>query len=434
MSEFPHLETHDLRVQAGVRIFLHRYKGAQGGLPVLLIHGASARHETFEIPARHASAGNRAPPQSLMEWLADQGYQPWLLDWRGSGLVVDRLGDAGLRAERKLLDFDQAAAHDVPTALEFIRKRSRGPLGAVGHCMGAGILAQAIATGRVTPEEHGLERVVLLTLGLFYEPPLDSRLKLQDHVLERLLDQREDVQAVDPRPGNGDGWPAPLEALYGRWPEFLRPHPRRGNSGVGEICARIAFMYGAPYLERNLVPEIHGEQEDGSFDAARAELPKQFGAIPLRMYVHGARNSRRGWAAGYQGEDLEGFAPPAKGREAKDGEESSETGPSAHQRFCELKRLTLITGDRNQLWHRDSIDRMYEWLRRGQPTHDDKFRKVIRRGYGHQDLLWGRDASQHVFPDIERGLRIPYCSPTQQRDRRSTDRAPRPLPPRHAPR
>ncbi len=28
----------------------------------------------------------------------------------------------------------------------------------------------------------------------------------------------------------------------------------------------------------------------------------------------------------------------------------------------------MITGDLNSLWHRDSIDRLYEWLRRGVKT------------------------------------------------------------------
>ncbi|HEY6555695.1 MAG TPA: hypothetical protein VI072_00420, partial [Polyangiaceae bacterium] len=39
----------------------------------------------------------------------------------------------------------------------------------------------------------------------------------------------------------------------------------------------------------------------------------------------------------------------------------------------------------NQLWHRDSIDRMYDWLRRDPRVRVTK--RVFER-YGHQDLWW----------------------------------------------
>ena len=69
------------------------------------------------------------------------------------------------------------------------------------------------------------------------------------------------------------------------------------------------------------------------------------------------------------------------------------------------RALTLITGDLNSLWHRDSIDTMYEWLRRGrradQPRRLDK---QVLASYGHQDLHWGSGAPDDVFPRILRGL------------------------------
>jgi hypothetical protein len=67
--------------------------------------------------------------------------------------------------------------------------------------------------------------------------------------------------------------------------------------------------------------------------------------------------------------------------------------------------LTLITGDLNSLWHRDSIDTMYEWLRWGRNRDQPrKLRKHVLNGFGHQDLYWGADAPEHVFPLILEGL------------------------------
>jgi cholesterol oxidase len=416
MSEFPGLETFRLDSEHGIPIKLHRKRGmGSGGMPVLLVHGASARHETFTIPPSAAEGSAGTARRSLVDWLAREGFEPWLLDWRGSGLVVDELGPKGLRDLRESFDFDQAAQHDVAAALRTIFRRRGSPIGAVGHCMGGGILAQAIATGSVTPKEHGLTRVVLLTLGLFYEPPLDSRLKLQDHILERLLDARLDVQAIDPRPEAHGTWPDPLERLYASWPAALRPHRRGAGSDVHEMCRRLAFMYGAPYLERNLVPEVHGEA-----GRSGAQLPRQFGPIPLRMYVHGARNSRRGWAASYNAQnELDVFDPQAAGSGSTSGAASTERTPSARECFDRLEQVTLITGDKNQLWHRDSIDRMYEWLTRGIQHPGPRIRKVIVHGYGHQDLLWGRDACRDVFPDIREGLLPRYPQPHEPPARRA---------------
>jgi hypothetical protein len=345
--------------------------------------------------------------------------------------------------------------------------------------MGAGILAQAIAQGSVSREEHGVSRAVLLTIGLFYEPPLDGRLKTQDHVLERLLSAKGLVRAIDPRL---EDWPDELAEFYGNWPSVLRPHARDEAAPALALCDRLSFMYGTPYFETNLAPGIHRETWTIGFDArperpqlgetitgarsrasgilaesvatsrrggalvlvgvqgefqpgerlragareigasftgatrAEAALPGQFGAIPLRMYVHAARNARRGRAAAWDARD----------------DDADLLRPAALARFEALDAVTLITGEKNQLWHRNSIDRMAEWLGRAfAGARRASLRKHVLRGYGHQDLLWGRHASADVFPLIRDGIR-----PRIQREagvsdaERATSYAPPPAPAR----
>jgi hypothetical protein len=360
------LETCEHAPAVPVHLWRRRHEGKP---PVLLLHGASARHESFLVPV-----GPRGAARSLADWLFERGYEPWLLDWRGSGLVVDEVSRAGTLAPLKeRFTFDAAARCDVPAALDKIRAETGAQrIAAVGHCMGAATLAQAVAAGHT--EGRHLSHLVLLTLGLFYEPAWDGRIKSQDHVLERAwLAGASEV--IDPRPRGA--WPPELEAMYESWPDSLRPH--RGDtaalSHIEHMCNRISFMYGSPYREELLSPEVH------------ADLGRQFGAIPLRMYVHGAQNVRRGWAAGVDAPD----------------DDTTLIDERARARFGDLESVTLITGARNQLWHRDSIDRMYEWLRRGAWRHQ-RITKHVAPGFAHQDLLWGTGARESIFPVIRAGL------------------------------
>ncbi|HEY3496206.1 MAG TPA: hypothetical protein VGK73_16015, partial [Polyangiaceae bacterium] len=70
------------------------------------------------------------------------------------------------------------------------------------------------------------------------------------------------------------------------------------------------------------------------------------------------------------------------------------------------KRITLVTGAENRLWHRDSVDLMYEWLRNeAAPSKlGGTAVKHVLPGYAHQDLLWGARAERDVYPLILAGL------------------------------
>jgi len=448
------------RSEGDVELVLYR-QPRRTAMPVLLLHGASAQHETFTLPRSFGGA-----PRSLAGWLHHRGFDPWLLDWRGSARVVDESRSRGvLRSARQVFDLDHAADHDLPEALARVEKiaASEGAappfVGIVGHCMGAAVLAQAIAKGTLGSDAHRL-RAVLLALGLFYDAPAQSQFRSQDHLLERLLGAPEPPPDIDPRPGAA--WPEELDELYANLPAGQRHRGAEGNplSACDALCNRLSFLYGRPYLEENLFPTLHrdllaiqfergdevpppGEIVRGAASGARAEvveaiagagarqvaersgvllaasldgaflagepleaggarfatctsseqipaeLSAQFGAIPLRLYVHAWRNLRRGWAAPFGAGD----------------DDRTLVGAEARRRFGRLGALLLLTGERNPLWHRRSIDRMYEWLVRGPRTAAVPATRRVLRGYGHQDLLWGRRAPEEVFPWIESALR-----------------------------
>ena len=384
MSEITSLKTDD-----GLCVQLTRHLDSPDPVrkPVLLLHGASAGANTFTT----GEGGG------LADWLDAQNFDPWFLDWRGSGrLITDQVNEKSLIGSSSSFNFNAAAEHDVTAALNEIHSRSGSPITVVGFCMGSGILAETIARGCLKRDGPGprVDCVVLMTLGLFYETPMDGRLKSEERILERLKGTQvsgKPFVAIDPRvESEKEGvftlekqWPDALEEMYGAWPGRLRSHAENKRPAVHEMCNRLGFLYGTPYYHRNLVDQIHG------LNGSSALLPTRFGAIPVDMFIHAARNVRRGRATVYD---------PTRSL-LTDKQLVSE---DARRRFDDLEKVTLITGDLNQLWHRNSIDYMYEWLRRG--SSGERFQKHVIPGYGHQDLLWGKNAVKDVYETIGRGL------------------------------
>jgi cholesterol oxidase len=347
---------------------LRRLPCAGARAAVLLLHGASAASNTFLAPSG----------QSLAEHLHAWGYDVWLLDWRGGKEVA---GHETFRRPEYLDAFsmDHVANHDIPVALGRIRSAvgPKLPLRVLAHCFGAGCLAIAIAADQL--RSHGVDRVVLMTLGLFYETPWDGFIKADDFLIERIRGTAPKVTAIHPgapvpndraRPWETPTvWPSEMQDAFESWPPALLP-----DCGV-PICQRVSFMFGHPYLEQNLPESMHRADE----------LAKQFGSMPITLYVHAGQNVRRGYAAPLD-------ALP---------------GCSESQRYLSragydaLDRVTLISGTENEIWHPESVHRMHDWL--GQSARRNSVKHVLT-SYGHQDLLWGRNAPRDVFPLIMQGL------------------------------
>jgi cholesterol oxidase len=329
--------------------------GSRGS--VLLVHGASAGADMFLVPAG----------RSLGDWLASAGLDVWLVDWRGGSAVSERYARS-----RPPDDFtlDAIAAHDFAACFDHIRRTldregRRPDLAVVAHCVGGGALSMAIARHDVA-RVHGVRRVVLLTLGLFFVQPFECLLKAGDYVLERVERKPADCLLIHPD-ADRHPWPRALEAAFRIFPRALLPSCSR------PFCRRVAFLYGPPYDESTLAPGIHDD------------LPRRFGSIHRTLFTHCSQNVRRGIAAP--------FGEPV-------GAGSFESQLTAGN-WSGLD-VTLVTGDRNRLWDRESIDRMHEYLGRKQAGAHS--RKIVFSRYGHSDLLWGPNASEDVFPSILKGV------------------------------
>ena len=447
-------------------------------------------------------------------------------------------------------DFNQAAEHDIAAALDrilAIKTKERyqeksaehaEPLriDAIGYCMGGAILAEALLKDSLLdgsqPIRKRLSHVVLMTIGLFYQMNVHGRMKAEAHLLKRVISDEPDRHMLDPRVDKESGglpkatWPDFVETLYQVWrhpydkDRMDREHIPKEERHVLEMFNRVSFMFGEPYQETNLVPEIHHKLTYLSFKAgngvgsiaagtliealdedrivARGELaypfaangasdggksstlvlcrcnrtpeqerylvedmdppaeqkeflfwtglslladgqsigkvddrpgyreallPDLFGAMPVHLFMHGAENLRAGVATdlrqdvdGKNGGEKKQDNTPAPVLDAfKDNE------ADAYKGFAALDHLTLIGGGLNRLWHRDSVDRMGAWLER-HPRIRRRWTKHMLLDYGHQDLLWGRKASEDVFPKILAGLGQTNKAGTNERSENDDDR------------
>jgi pimeloyl-ACP methyl ester carboxylesterase len=337
----------------------HEGKPRARGKPVLMIHGGSASCDTFLAP--HG--------ESVFDFLVGHGLDVWLLDWRGSFHVVAH--DSTFANET-----GDVAAADLALALRFIRqvraeeKSPDMPASVVAHCLGGACFAMAVGSGLIQAAEN-VDKIVFATIGLFYQVTWDGWTKVMDRLLERLPDQAPDVDHVSPAE---PPWPAVLEDVYQLWPKTWGP-PWRGPDD--DFFQRLAFMYGQPFLVGNLHEKI-----------GKTEIRKQFGGIPLELYRHAAQNALRGFAA--ECDPMGKLDPATPNDEIPTVLAKKYMNLGAFEPF----QITLLTGELNPLWHRDSIDLMAEWLSR-----DPKivFRKHVLDGYGHQDLWWGKNSPTDVF-------------------------------------
>jgi hypothetical protein len=361
-----------VETQDGCRLELRHNPGLSAKRPVLLIHGASAGSDTFRIGEK----------QTVVDFLLKAGFDVWTLDWRASKRcskdIYCAVGD-----DPAIFTIDAAAKYDVPAAISRMRADNVvGKIGIIGHCMGGAIVAQGIAQGVILATD--VENVVITALGLFYKAAIDDVLKVEDQALEQILAngqyllhpmKRWAPSVCTQEPGNGS-WDSLLQEPYEIWLNT----PLRHTCNI-EYCHRVSYMFGMPYLPNN-IPSIHKDH-----------LPEQFGYIPLQFLLHCAQNLRRGHCGRFVQNSGGGALPP-------------DYDYLNHAAF-QGRALTLITGNLNSLWHRDSIDTMYEWLRRGRKADQpQKLRKHVLDGFGHQDLYWGSDAPEQVFPLIREGLQF----------------------------
>lgn len=308
---------------------------------VLLLHGHTASSDMFVLPEA----------RNLVEVLLDAGYEPWLLDWRGSCRLPYNEG-------RVRYTYDDVALYDIPEAVARVRDRiGDRQLFVVAHCIGAMSLSMSMAAGLVP----GLAGVV--AQGVFLTPKLPGGTRLRMHLGGELIRSRLTHHPVDFR-------------RAGLWSKYT---PMFALASIGAKCPdptcqilhNSAWGIGASlFVHENLSPRTHDR------------LPELFGSAPIWSLPHLRKIELAHTMVRWSDRDRRYERLPEN---ALDG---------ADRIDCPLM---LLSGSENGLWL-DSNRLCHELLASRHPRLDVRYVEVP--GYGHADTFIGQSAALDVFGPI----------------------------------
>ncbi|MGW1963687.1 alpha/beta hydrolase [Streptomyces sp. NPDC001935] len=330
------------RAGDGVRLGLTRVDSGERDRPaVLLLHGHTASADMFLLPET----------RNLVDVLLDDGYEPWLLDWRGSCRLP--YNETGQR-----YTYDDVALHDIPDAVARIRERiGDRPLFVVAHCIGSLALSLSMTAGLVP----GLAGVV--SQGVFLTPKLAGRTSLRMTLAGELLKSRIDHIPVDFRRVGLRSRYTPLFALASRGAACPDP--------TCQILHNSAWGSGASlFLHENLSEATHDR------------LAELLGPAPLWILPHLRRIELARTVVRWHDTDHRYRALP----------------PNALDAAARIDTpVLLLAGSENGLWL-DSQRLCQEVLAHRQPQLDVSYTEIP--GYGHLDTFLGRGAALDVFGHI----------------------------------
>lgn len=328
---------HFFKTQDGVELRLTRYQGrnSQGRSkgPVMLVHGAGVGSNIFSTDTI---------PTNLLEYLYNNAYDVWLLDYRVSIL---------LDAHKQQSTADDVAKYDFSAAIDVIRTLTQArDVQCVVHCYGATTFFMAMLAGL-----QGVRSIVCSQIATDIVTPTVTAIKtglriptLLDKLGLKALMAYTDVNA---------SWP---NKIYDKALDLYALAMAQGHCD-NPICHRITFMYSSLYRHDTLNETLH------------ENLHELFGATNMRAFTHLALMCRKGKLVNFDGKDI--YLP-------------------------HLDRLQLpicfISGEHNSCYLPASTGRTYDELReRFDPA---LYSRHVIPGYGHIDCIFGKNAVVDVYP------------------------------------
>lgn len=300
--------------------------------PVLLVHGAGVRANIFNPPT----------PKNIIAMLAEEGYDVWLENWRGS-----------IEFKPNQWDLDQVALNDHPAAVKTVVEKTGAPaIKAIIHCQGSTSFMISAALGLI-PE---VKLIISNAVSLHPVVPEYSEFKLKVYVpLVKLI-----LKYLNPQ----WGLHAPdLRAKFLRMMVKLTHH--EDDTLVGKF---VSFTYGAGFPALWRLENLD--------DTTKDWIQHEFAAVPLSFFDHIKKCVKQ-----------KALVP----NKHRSGLPFSyvEVPPKTQA------RIVLFGGEKNLCFKPQSQQNTYQYLN---TLHPDYHKLYILKDYSHLDVFLGKNAHNDVFP------------------------------------
>lgn len=321
-------EIHPFRTADGVDLRLTRYHAGSKG-PVIVAPGFGTSIGAYTIDTVETN---------FPEFLAEHGYDIWLLDYRSS---------PALEASKMPHTVDEIATQDWPAAVATVREATGADSVQVNaHCVGSMSFQMSLLSGL-----EGVRSAICSCLGLFPEGPGLNKLKARLHVGQALTKARIMRMSTDYHPEQLDD--RFLDALM-----HLYPTKERCKNPV---CRRIEFLYGDVYDHDQLNHETHWAMHEW------------FGRASITTLNHVGRMLLVNQVVDKHGNDV--YLP--------------------HAERMNLP-LTWLHGRHNNLFRLAGAQKTFDWL--SERNGPENYRMRIIEDYAHMDCWIGEHAARDVFP------------------------------------
>jgi len=325
----------------GVAIRLTRYSGGARG-PVLLVPGFTTVAASFDTPTVR---------RNLVQFLRDEGFDVWLLDYRASPAFEPAWSQ---------FTIDDIARRDYPQAVRKVCEVTKSrQIQIVAHCVGSISLFMSLLSG----ELDGLVRSVVASQVSAYVRVArftEAKAGLYLGSLLRFLGVKHISASFNPR----------------RWSDwtidqFLKLYPTKERCS-NPVCRRLLFIFHEIYRHTNLNSETH--------DA----IYEWFGVSSMSALKHLSLMVRTGHVVDAEGQEVYLHCDD----------------PVRHE--ASLDRLEIpisfMYGKHNGAFLPTATRTLYEELcgRYG----PDRYEWREFEDYGHFDCFIGREADQIIFPWI----------------------------------
>ncbi len=324
----------------GAQLLLARYQGGDKG-PVILVHGLGVSSHIFTLDTIDTN---------MVEYLYEQGYDVWTLDYRSSSDLPSATAPA---------DADLIGRIDFPEAVsEVLRLTGTEDVQMVVHCFGATVFFISMLSGAL----HHVRSAVASQAMPYVDgaPALRVKANLR---LARLL-QAVGIDTLDAYTDTDTPWRGRL------WDTALRLYPLPDDERCGNpICRRVSFMYSLLYEHSQLA------------DATHDNLQELFGVCNISASAHVLKMVQAGHAVDKNGNDVY----------------------MSHPERLAIP-LRLVHGAENACFSPTSSARTLEWLQ----EHNDPalYSRFEIPRYGHLDCIFGERAATDVFPLILEHLEV----------------------------